>query len=140
MKIINTFYLLSFCVATIACESRKELEINDYKLHVSRPENGLFKTVEEGPLKIEVQYRPKDLMVYHQTGENASKEEWNNAAKEFDSLEYFVMRLSSNGHEVANYFSGDAAKFNNLLQYLNGGIAVDVNFRTNNVKLNIVNV
>ena len=69
----------------LSCKKRF-LDHKELSIYISEPANGLLKTVQQGQIKAELFYQPKDML------SRANAENSNNL--------YFILNLSANGKEV----------------------------------------
>jgi len=116
LSIIITGFILSNCVDKYV--SKDELKV--YPLNVK---NGVIKSVDKSGIQIDVYFRPKDLIIAQELTPPVSKAELSKIKAQYDSLDYFILRLARNGKEIENRFISDPDRFSNVVSYLSGALA-----------------
>lgn len=96
-------------------------------------DNGLYKKDEKGGLRIEIVYRPSQLIAEQEVrGVKMNSDQVDSVFRFFQKTDYFLLRLSNNSHEIENSFAGDANRFNEINNYLSFEIGGDVCLVQNN--------
>ena len=110
----------------MACQEKKIVSEQELKDYVLDPENGLRKQSEKNGVDLEVIYRPSELIIAQQLDGINDKEERSKTIKSFDSLTYFVLKLSRKGQEIENAYVSDEAKFVQVINYLSSSIGSNI--------------
>jgi hypothetical protein len=136
MRHISSCIVLFFvCIGCTRYLSESEL-----RQYVTDPENGLVGHVEKGDVKIDVQYRPADLVMFRDLQMIDDEHQREAATTKFDSINYFVMQMSMNEREIESRYAGDPRKFSEVVSYLSYGIASDLMLVTENDTINVLDV
>ncbi|HMJ67785.1 MAG TPA: hypothetical protein VK508_02755 [Cyclobacteriaceae bacterium] len=106
--------------------SRPVLTEKDLTRYIMTDDNGLIKTSESGGYTIEVVYSPVDLVMVGELRELKTFEERQEHLKAYDTISYFLVRLSHKGREVENQFSSNPGMFASVVEYLGDGISADL--------------
>lgn len=122
MRLSILFLMLSL----MACQEKKIVSEQELKDYVLDPENGLRKQREKNGVDLEVIYRPSELIMAQQLDGINDKEERVKTIKSFDSLTYFVLKLSRKGQEIENAYVSDEAKFVQVINYLSSSIGSNI--------------
>lgn len=123
-SIINIRYPFFLCLL-IGCAS-KSLTENELKQYPLNPEHGLIQRIEKGDIVLEMYYKPKDLLLSQELHGVNNLLARNEAKRRLDSMDYFVLRLSSDHHEIETGYSRDPAKFNEVINYLSFDMGKDI--------------
>ncbi|HEX5167647.1 MAG TPA: hypothetical protein VFW11_00635 [Cyclobacteriaceae bacterium] len=123
------FIGLIFLTGVNCCvsESVSKEELSTY---VTNDNNGLVKTAEKNNVDIHLVYRPKELVLLQEA--EPGTDEWIRAMKNLDSLDYFVLQISKNGHEVENTWVHDDRQFLHAVKYLSDGITNEIEMEIGN--------
>lgn len=113
--------LIATLVVLFGCGS-KSLPERELLEFVVDPANELKRSVENGPIKIEVLYKPSDLVMARDLKEIADPMTREATLSSLDTLTYFVISLSSNGHEIENAYANDPRRFGAAVNYLSYGV------------------
>ncbi len=101
----------------LGCSRKESVSVSELQAYVTQPEHGLTHTQEVAGLQITATYRPSDLLMAQELGEQtATPEKLTQLWKKYDNL-YLTLTLSKDGREVltpANGFS----EFSEQLQVL----------------------
>jgi hypothetical protein len=114
--IIITGFVLSQC--TDRYISRDELKA--YPLNVK---NGVIKSIDKSGIQIDAYYRSKDLIIAQELTPPVADTDLNKIESQYDSLDYFILRLSKNGKEIENGFVSNSERFSNVVSYLSSSLA-----------------
>ena len=93
--------------------------------YVLNPENGLSTSHDKEGVKLQVHYRPKDLIIQQNLNQR-SKAEIDSLRNALSHYEYFILGLSREGREIETAYAGDQVKYNSVVQYLNAGITENI--------------
>ena len=110
---------------TWAC-APETISLDELKKYPMNPEHGLIQKVEKGNTVLEMYYKPKELIIAQELSAHPTDEERKSLARTYDSLDYFVLRLSRNGQEIENGYASDPAQFTDVLSYLSYYIGPDI--------------
>lgn len=128
---MNTCRSLFLALGLIAIGCSTPL-LSDTELtqYIMSDENGLIKSWESGDDRIEVVYSPSDLVMVRDLRALATDEERKEYLKAYDTISYFIMRLSHNGKEIENSFASNPSMFTSVVEYLGDGILADLSVVT----------
>ena len=129
-----------FVYGLISCAEREVETVSELQEYVNDTENGLRKVKIRNDLDLEVIYRPKDLVLAQQLDDVYELKEREKVKKQFDSLEYFILHLSRQGHEIENDYTSDQLKRSEILNYFSGGILNDLAIIHNNEVLRPIDI
>jgi hypothetical protein len=121
----NGIFVLILSVTVISCKTADSVSMEELKSFVLEPGHGLNQSVTRNEIRLEVTYRPKDLVIVQDVG-TENKTKWVETKAQLDSLDYFVLKISRQGEEVQNTLAGDQVKFNSAISYLSSGIENDI--------------
>jgi hypothetical protein len=123
MRIAAQIFLLVFLAAC----GQKQLTLSQEELmkYVLNPENGLSTTIDKEGVKLQVHYRPKDLIVL-QNLTQSSKAEIDSIRNSLSEYDYFILGLSRDGREIETAYAGDQAKYTSVVQYLGAGVSENI--------------
>lgn len=118
-------FLLIAAIAAGGCSggSVNEQEMTAY---IADPENGLIQTIASGGIEMMVYYRPVELVMADEFRSMADDADRKDLMGRYDSLDYFILRLSSDGKELENRYASDPRKFNDVITYFNSYIRDDI--------------
>lgn len=105
----------------------KPLPLNQYNVYLADPAHGLIHTVEANGATITCAYRPTDLLVQQDLA-NASAATptiRDSVARAYVGKTYCALSLSRNGQELESQFVNDPTTYQQVLTYLNTGLAAD---------------
>lgn len=111
------------------------LSEQELKAYVLKPRHGLIKRVEKGNLTLELLYKPSDLVSFQEMEDINNENERQRIKAQYDSMSYFILRLSRAGQEIENAFAEDPIKFNKVINYLNEDIGKDIYLQGENGKI-----
>jgi len=106
------------------CQRQRQVSIDELKAYASNSESGLLKSATMGDIKIELVYRPKELILIQEAAPGTT--EWSTLLTRLDSLDYFVLRLSRNGKEIEENYNKNVERFERIMTYLGEGISGDI--------------
>jgi hypothetical protein len=110
----------------VAACSSKTVSMDELKKYPFDSSHGLIQVSNRGGAKVEVYYKPKELIFRQELKDNADRKAEVETRKNMDSLDYFVFRLSRNGHEIENDYANDPEMFNKVIDYLSFSFGNDV--------------
>jgi hypothetical protein len=117
--------LLSFLLLIFWSCQKRIVDESELKTFLMDPENGLIKKSENKDITIEVIYRPSELLSCQQIKGEEDADERKSIIDNFDSLTYFIVRLSRNGEEIENEYAGDSEQFTAMVNHLSSTIGND---------------
>ena len=127
MKKVFTGLVIAISLECLAWGCRaKWLSEADMKKYPNDPANGLMQRVEKGEFLLEMCYRPKDLIVSQDLDDPKDITRRKETLQRLDSMDYFVLRLSRDGHEIETDFATDDERFNEVINYLSFYISRDI--------------
>lgn len=111
--------LLSSCSAP--------LSPTEYSAYVADPVHGLTHTAEANGATVTCTYRPVDQLVLQDlaTMPNTTPITRDSLARAYTGKTYCTLTLARNGSELENQFVNDPVVYQQVLTYLNAGIAAD---------------
>jgi hypothetical protein len=129
MRNISKIFFVMY--AFISCQ-QGEMTEEQLVNYIADPDNGLRHEVLQGEILLDVNYKPATLVMSETIRSAESEEERATLKSTYDTLDYFVVRLSRNGHEIENDFAGNEQRFEELMQHLTFGIRDDFKVITSN--------
>jgi hypothetical protein len=117
-----------------ACTKEQTLGVKEMNQWIIDPANGLLHADERNEdISTIVYYRPVELIVAQEVGGMGyTVAQTDSVRKSYDSLDYFVLKVSKNKQEVENAFAGDPEQFARIVSYLNGDISKDISLKIGN--------
>jgi hypothetical protein len=106
-------------VILVGCQ-RNYLTKDELKNYPMNPDNGIFMTSTKGNVQFETYYKPKDLIIAQMAGDIET--EFFNIKNEYDSLDYFIVRMSRNGEEIESSYAANPDQFTQAVNYLSGSL------------------
>lgn len=104
----------------------------ELQAYVLDGDNGLRKTIAVNDYKVEVTYRPTDLWVKQELGNNpASADAIEKLRKKYDSYYYFILSLSRNNKEALHSLDGGMTQYSELVQTMSFRMTDYVTMTTN---------
>jgi hypothetical protein len=123
MKLSLTLFVL---LILFACREQRIVSEQELKDYIMEPENGLRKHHEKNSIDIEVIYRPTELVLAQQLRGVTDEAERVKTIQNFDSLSYFIIKLSRKGREIENAYAGDTEKFLKVIRYLSSELPANI--------------
>jgi hypothetical protein len=113
------FLILFLLLAGVACSSGP-MTVADLEAYVKDQENGLTQAVESNGYTIRVTYRPTDLWVKQEVGEERfpDAQELANLRSKYNAYYYFIVSLSRNNKEALHQLEGGMEQYSDLVQTL----------------------
>lgn len=124
--LILFFFLL---MGVVGCKPKTFSTEKALIAYIQDEENGLKKTTEVGDYKITVTYRPTDLLVKQEVGENPAKEAIDKARRKYQNYYYFILSLSKSGKEALDQSQG-FGQYSEMVQKLSFRVPEFVNMTT----------
>lgn len=130
---------LFFCVFALAvgCKEPTSLSKEELTNYISDYSNGLYQSKTVNGILVEISYRPTDLLVAQELGNNRQKGDSivNILRKKYMGNYYFVLSFSRNGNEALHSIMGP--EYGELVQILSFrmGSFVDLTSKTDTVAL-----
>ncbi len=126
----TTVCLFGCAIIVLLSSCQQALDPVSYRKYVHSEENGLHKRKEVGPAVMEVQYQPTDYVLLNEfRGEPVSEEGYEKRAREMESTQQFVIRLSLKGDaklNVTNYKVSTVDEQQQRLYYLSYQMQDDI--------------
>lgn len=113
-----------------ACETPKNVSVFELNEYLNDPDHGLKHRQGNGDMQLVIEYRPTDLIVKQQLSDVVNNKEREVIKRQFDSLDYFVLRFSKNDKEVENSYVSDPARLSEIESYFSQGILSDLSMIT----------
>jgi hypothetical protein len=110
-------------VVLVSCRP-KTATVSELNLYLTDPEHGLSKTLAKEDIKLELIYRPRELVFIGQAGADKVKRE-----ARLDSMDYFVLRLSRSGKVIEHIYGADQSEYNRVIGYLDGELTKDISLQ-----------
>lgn len=129
MKARNSFLIL-LCILFFSCATKEfdtaeeittYIKDEDHKLHYKKTVNGVDYTL---------QYRPTDVMIAHELGDNQDPEEIKRLRTKYSKQMYFNLSMSINNEELLNSMVNDQSKFTTMVSELAFNMDQKVNLYT----------
>lgn len=118
---------LSLVMAFTNCTTKSVRTEAELAKYILEPANGLIKTIEAGDITLEVMYKPTDLIVAQEAdGETLSAQQIDSLKQVFSQYDYFILRLSKSGKDLASAYAQNDAEFNKVSEYLTSLIGQDM--------------
>jgi len=116
---LYTFIIVFFLMVLTRCGTPEFLSPAELNNFILEPKNGLVKTVEVNGYRIDVTFRPTDLWVHQELGENSMPfNEIEKLREKYDHYYYFILSLSRNNKEALHQVSEGMGKYSELVQVL----------------------
>jgi hypothetical protein len=126
---------LSSCLATgllTACTA--PVSLTEYRKYLADPAHGLAQTREVDGVTITCTYHPAELLALQDftvgLPDSAAPGAFNSLRQAYAGKTHCTLDLSRSGQEIENRFIGDRAAYQQVLNYLNTGLAADVTLST----------
>jgi hypothetical protein len=135
----NVFFSFLLLLSIISCNGKKYLSPEALKQYPLDPENGLYKAEEKNGVKLEMIYRPKDLIIAQEV-EGDDPTQWKVVEEKLDTFDYFIFRLSKNGKEIQNEYASDPVIFSQVVNYLSNNMIHDLKLKVDDDTLSLANM
>lgn len=123
MCLISTF---AFMQILVGC-NKSQISKGELQSYIMDESNGLYKKIEKGTSSIEVIYKPHDLILEQEIEDKVcSAHHVDSIKNKLNELDYFTLKLSTDGKDQTNRYAGDPVRFNRVLDYLSFQIGNDV--------------
>jgi hypothetical protein len=106
---MKTLFALIFTLSVcfIGCTKSEVQTVDELNKYIQEPDNDLVQLAEINDYKISVTYRPNDLLVYQDIGNDPTdKATVENLQKKYSNYYYFILSLSQNNKEALNPANG----------------------------------
>ena len=113
--------LLAICIV-VSCTTKQFDSEQELCAYIKNPENGYYHEKVIGAIKYELTYRPTDILVKQELGENASIAAVDSLRSSYGKYLYFNLSMSSNGQELLNSRSRDKNAFGTMVSQLAFGM------------------
>lgn len=119
--------IFAFLMLATAC-GPSMLSPSEYLKWAKSEDNELTVTKEEGGFNYSLQYRPLDLILLQELGPNATQEEWDKLATEFEGMEYYTLKIEVPGlqQEVLKVGADSETDYQKRIHYCNSGFQDDI--------------
>lgn len=118
MRILYRLLILSL-FSTFSCGSPDYLTAEELNTFIKENGNGLVKTVDINNYRIDVTYKPTDLWVYQEVGdEPATREQLEVFRNKYSPYYYFIVSLSKNNKEALHQVDGGMSQYSELVNTL----------------------
>jgi hypothetical protein len=113
------FLILFVLLAGVACSSGP-MTVAELEAYVKDQENGLTQAVESNGYSIRVTFRPTDLWVKQEIGEERfpDAQELAKLRSKYNAYYYFIVSLSRNDKEALHQLEGGMEQYSDLVQTL----------------------
>ncbi|HEY5750762.1 MAG TPA: hypothetical protein VIU12_32085 [Chryseolinea sp.] len=108
------------------CDTRRTVTIPQLNEYLADSDNGLQYTEKDGDARLEIEYHPKDLVVKQQLEDVTDPAERAAVKRQYDSLDYFVLRFSNKDKEIENSYVSNPAGLADVVHYFSQGILDDM--------------
>jgi hypothetical protein len=122
--VIKTVWSAGALLVLLGSCNPPSLTKEQLKAYVLDAENGLHQVAASNGIKMEVLYRPLEL-VAEQNVDLKQKGEFEAELKRLDSLDFFIIKLSRDGQEIENQYAG-TDRYMRVTNYLNGEMGNDL--------------
>lgn len=114
---LYVFVLIALGLANCSVQDFKTAE--ELSHFVRDTKNGLTKSVEVNGIKAEVTFRPTDLWVHQELGdEHGTPDEIERLRTKYNDYYYFILSLSRNNKEALHQVQGGMEQYSELVQVL----------------------
>ena len=126
MKFLTSLVMLYMVILTFSCNSKLVTE-DELKRYVVDKGNGLTKKVETENYRVQMTYRPTDLLVAQELGSSHDTASIGKLRKKYGNHNYFILSLSKNEREAIQAGTMPYDQFSELLQTISFRMAGFVN-------------
>jgi len=113
------FCVILTALALSSCSRPEFLTPEELQLFILDEENNLKKSEEVNNYRIEVTYRPTDLLVNQEIGDElVDGNKLEQLQKKYNGYYYFILSLSKNKKEALHQMDGDMERYSELVQTL----------------------
>jgi hypothetical protein len=114
------------CACAISCEQEAK-SVQEILSYCNDPIHGTHKVIEQGDFKLEIIYRPLELIVAQEiNGLSLLPKQIDSVYSLFKGFDYFLLRIGKRGHEIETYYAHDRVKFSQVNNYLAFKIGEDI--------------
>lgn len=130
MELKNSCFLILLLFLITSCEVRIFNSVNEISEYIEDQENNYcYKKNIEG-VEYVLQYRPTDLLVKQEIGENQDKKLIERLRNKYNKYMYFNLSMSLNNQELLSNVVRDKSKFGQMVHDLAFGMEEKVNLFT----------
>jgi hypothetical protein len=130
LRLIFLFISLSLIIS--GCQPKDFSSAVELQKYIQDESNGLKETKQVGDYKIELTYKPTDLLVDQETdGKAIDAEQLKGIVKKYDAYYYFILSLSRDKKEALHNAGGGMDQYSELVQILSFRMAEYVTMTTN---------
>jgi hypothetical protein len=127
-KILIIILSLSICVACAPSEMNPE----DMHAYIQDSDNGLLKSEEVNGIQAMLWYRPTDMLVHQEIGEEqVTQRAVDSLRNKYNKHHYFLLSLSKQNKEALHTAPGSMSEYSELVQTLSFRMNNYVNLTTN---------
>lgn len=125
------FYLTIVASFLFSCSDPEFLSPQELQSFILDDENKLKMTAVENGYKIDVMYRPTDLWVHQELGDEPTDQATlDRLRKKYNTYYYFIVSLSKNNKEALHQVEGGMDQYSELVQTLSFRMPQHVNLTT----------
>jgi len=121
------FLFISFAIA--GCSPPEYLTAEELSQYISDPDHGLVQHAEANGYVMDVTYKPTDLLVQQEIGDQADEQNIKAARDKYSKYYYFILSLSKNNQEALHQ-SNNFNQYSELTQTLSFRMNSFVNLTT----------
>lgn len=130
MSLKNTIFLFLLLVLCVSSCKQQEFTNRDQLYNfISKESNGYLVAKQLGGVKVELMYKPTDLIVLENLPEKFNKGMVENYRKQFTDNLYFLLRVSVNNNDLLKQLPRDNNDFANWTNKLTFGMGQEVNLQ-----------
>jgi len=112
----STLSSVLIAIVVLASSCNAPLTKSELGVYLQDESNGVKKTFKQGGFKVDVIYRPTDLIVSQEAG--LGKTSIDELKSKYDQYHYFVMNLQNNGRDLLNSTAANGALFASINKQL----------------------
>lgn len=128
----NNFFYLFLIILTSSCANKTFDTAEEISVYISDEENGYKYSKDINGVNYILQYRPTDLLVNQELGDNLEKKNIEDLRKKFNKYLYFNLSMSMNGQELLSNIVRDKEQFGQMVNDLAFNMNEKVNLFTSN--------
>jgi hypothetical protein len=102
--------------------SQQPITLEELKSYPLIEANGILKSHKKGEVQLAMYYKPKDLLIAQELRIDANRERLEELKAQYDSLDYFILKISKNGQEIENSYASNPEQFEKAVNYLSGSL------------------
>lgn len=111
-----SLFLVLFLVVSFSCSTTQFKDEKEFNAYLLDKGNGYMQDVVRQNFKVQLLYRPTDLLVAQELREpfSADTSQINSLKRKYENYRYFILSISSNGQDALNASTNYAAFSENL--------------------------